>query len=167
MVQQIGSISNGFVIAAVLGFAILVLVPTILMEVRATRRRRRQHVESRSTVTAEEFLQQIGVAGDVSRIALGVRESIGLVMGVPTATVYATDSFGYISKFQFDGLDFLDIKLFMQGALEVRIPNKCWQKLEHTEVAKITVDDLIKWAIKNWSEFTPVIRSHQRKYKYV
>ncbi len=109
---------------AVVGFSVAVF----WRERRRQQRLRLHHMGTHRPISDSEFIKTIGITASEGVAVARIRQALAGAMGVPAETLHPDDELEYISTFGFDNMDFVELVLAIEEALQTRIPDKAAER---------------------------------------
>jgi len=135
-------------ILAIILPAVLVVV---LAEVWHTKRRKQGHAASHARMTDAEYLTKLGVPKTKQDLCLAFRRAMADAAGVPPETVYPSDSMAHLCELGFDGVDTIEILLFLERRLGVRISDrKAKEALAGKLTPQMAFADFVRCYVEEW-----------------
>lgn len=114
--------SKPFVCAVVVAVLILSFWGIWLSDRERVRRLVHEHLRTHRDMSDGEFVRETGINAAESTGAIHVRCAIAEAMGVPPLTVHPLEKLEYIAQFGFDGMDFIEIEMYIEKKLGKRFP---------------------------------------------
>ena len=132
----------------VLGIIAAITLPMGLQ----ARRRRRKHLQAREPVSDEMFLAEVAAPQELRGMCLALRTALARAMGVPAQTVYASDTFDYITRFGLDGMDVIDIVFAIEKTMSVHFDRKQLDMAfaQKSPPASLSVAEFARYCAENW-----------------
>ena len=147
MIQQTAIIAVSEWIVG-LGVIVVPIVVLCVLDALLSCVHRRRHIKSRQSVSDHDFLDQIAVPPEEYQMALRCRQEIAAIMSSPAETVYPSDDFSYIARFQAVGPDFCEIEMAVEDILGVRIPQMSCEQWFGGDWETLTVTDFVHRVIE-------------------
>jgi hypothetical protein len=153
----------------------VVLIPAIVLallavlvlpvENRRIRRVRAQHLASHPPRTDDEYCRESGVAPEDASFALDVRSGFARLMGIPSNTVYPSDTLEYAVSFGWDNSCFLEVEMVLGLELGARFPKKFWDPLfaSTDKPLLLSIREMTAYIIDNRSKLVPRKKTSRRR----
>ena len=115
-------------------------------------RRRRQWTENHAAMSDNEWVRSLAMADANRSLCIQLRNGLAVSTGVPAESIGPDDRFAELeSQLTFDGIDSVEIVMFLEDLMEVSIPDKIAERLPAPGLKFETVGDWVSSFIPKWN----------------